>query len=165
MPNELLDILLDIFVYVISLTHIFCIFFIYINITLCVQYTQGDLSYFFLSFILLWYHCLVTIQGLGLWAHHASDALYNNGTWELVLLAFGKFVVCCRCIFSIKVGSYGTIDSLKAHLMFKGYTQIFCLHHGDTFSPMEKMAYVCHSHGCSSTVTSLSTRCQKCISY
>jgi len=41
--------------------------------------------------------------------------------------------------FSIKVGLDGTIDRLKSCLVAKGYTQIFSLHYGDTFSLVEKI--------------------------
>ena len=70
------------------------------------------------------------------------NALKNSGTWELIPLPYRKFVVGCRWIFVIKVGPDGTIDHLKAHLLAKGYTQIFCLDYGDTFSLVEKMAFV-----------------------
>ena len=35
-----------------------------------------------------------------------------------------------------------TIDHLKASLVAKGYTQIFGLDYGDTFSPVAKMASI-----------------------
>jgi len=44
--------------------------------------------------------------------------------------------------FAIKVDPDGIIDRLKARLMAKGYTQIFDLDYGDTFSAMTKMAFV-----------------------
>jgi len=53
------------------------------------------------------------------------SALQSSGTWELVSLPFGKSVVGCRWVFAIKVSLNGTIDRLKAHLVAKGYTQIF----------------------------------------
>ena len=89
------------------------------------------------------------------------NALQNNGTWELVPLPSRKSVVGCRWIFAIKVGHDGTIDRLKARLVTKGYTQIFGLDYGDTFSPVAKMASIrlFHSYGCSSTMASLSFGC------
>ena len=70
------------------------------------------------------------------------NALQNNGTWELVPLPSRKSVVGCRWIFAIKVGPDGTIVLLKAHVVAKGYTQIFGLDYGDTFSQVAKMASV-----------------------
>jgi len=60
----------------------------------------------------------------------------------------------------IKTGPDGTIDRLKAHLVAKGYTQIFYLDYGDTFSLVAKMASDrFHSHDCSPTMVSISTEC------
>jgi len=70
------------------------------------------------------------------------NALQNNGTWELVSLPSGKSIVGCRWVFAIKVGPDGTIDCLKTRLVAKGYTQIFGLDYGDTFSPVAKMTFV-----------------------
>ncbi|RVW99739.1 Retrovirus-related Pol polyprotein from transposon TNT 1-94 [Vitis vinifera] len=47
-------------------------------------------------------------------------ALHSNGTWDLVV--------------------YPLVDRLKAHLVAKGYTQVYGSDYGDTFSPVAKIA-------------------------
>ena len=51
------------------------------------------------------------------------DALYSNGTWELVTYPPGKSPVGCRWVYTVKVGPNGQVDWLKARLVAKGYTQ------------------------------------------
>ena len=70
------------------------------------------------------------------------DALYFNGTWELVDLPPGKSPVICRWVYTMKVEPDGKIDRLNAHLVAKGYTQQYGLDYYDTFSPVAKIAFV-----------------------
>ena len=69
-------------------------------------------------------------------------ALHSTGTWDLVVLSFGKFPIC-RWVYTVKVGPDGQVDRLKAHLVAKGYTQVYGSDYGDTFSSVAKIASVC----------------------
>ena len=69
-------------------------------------------------------------------------ALHSNGTWDLVVLPSGKSTIGCHWIYTIKVGPDGQVDRLKAHLVAKGYTQVYGSDYGDTFSLVAKIAYV-----------------------
>jgi hypothetical protein len=70
------------------------------------------------------------------------SALHENDTWELVPLPQGKSVVGCRWVFTVKVSPNGQVDRLKARLVANGYTQIYGLDYGDTFSPVAKMTSI-----------------------
>jgi len=49
------------------------------------------------------------------------SVLHNSETWELIPLPSEKYVVGCKWVFAIKVGTDDTIDHLKAHLVAKLY--------------------------------------------
>ena len=68
--------------------------------------------------------------------------LHSTGTWDLVTLPTSKSLVGCRWVYTVKIGPDGRVDRLKAHLVAKGYTQIYGSDYSDTFSPIAKMASV-----------------------
>ena len=61
-------------------------------------------------------------------------ALHSTGTWDHVVLPFGKFPVGCRWVYTVKVGPDGQVDHLKARLVAKGYTQVYGYDYGSTIS-------------------------------
>jgi len=75
---------------------------------------------------------------------------------ELVPLPSRKFVVGCRWIFAIKVGSDGTIDRLKARFVARGDSQIFGLDLHFSNGKDDLCSFI-HSHDCSSMMTSVIT--------
>ena len=70
------------------------------------------------------------------------DALYSNGTWELVVLPLGKSRVGFRWVYIVNVGPNGKIDRLKTRLVAKGYTQQYGSNYYDTFSLVAKIVFI-----------------------
>ncbi|KAL6347067.1 hypothetical protein AAG906_012318 [Vitis piasezkii] len=64
------------------------------------------------------------------------QALKKKYTWNLVRRPINHNVVGCRWIFKTKLHVNGSIESHKARLMAKGFSQIHGLNFEDTFSPM-----------------------------
>ena len=71
-----------------------------------------------------------------------TDALTDIGTWDLVRLLARKKAIGCRWLFTIKVDLDGSIARLKAHIVTKGFAQIYGVDYSDTFSPIAKMTSI-----------------------
>ena len=70
------------------------------------------------------------------------DALHSTSTWDLVTLPAGKSPVGCRWVYTVKIGSNGGVNRLKARLVAKEYTQIYGSDYYDTFSPVARMTSI-----------------------
>ncbi|KAK8934710.1 hypothetical protein KSP39_PZI014426 [Platanthera zijinensis] len=67
------------------------------------------------------------------------QALEKNHTWDLVLLPYGKKVVGCKWVFSVKQNPQGVVERCKARLVARGYTQTHGIDYQETFAPVAKM--------------------------
>ena len=70
------------------------------------------------------------------------DALQKNNTWDLVDLPPGKSVVGCKWVYKIKTCFDGTIDTYKARLVARGFTQEYDVDYDDTFALVARLSYV-----------------------
>ncbi|GJX24305.1 putative RNA-directed DNA polymerase [Tanacetum coccineum] len=70
------------------------------------------------------------------------QALYENDTWELVDLPFGRKPIGSKWVFKINYMSTGEIERYKARLVATGVNQIEGIDYEETFSPVVKMSTV-----------------------
>lgn len=64
------------------------------------------------------------------------QALHDNNTWKLVPRPENVNVVGSKWVFRIKYKDDGSFDHFKAHLMAKGFTQVFGQDYIETYSPI-----------------------------
>nr|GEY77808.1 ribonuclease H-like domain-containing protein [Tanacetum cinerariifolium] len=72
------------------------------------------------------------------WINVMNDemqALYENGTWELIELPFGRKAIRSKWVYKIKYMSSGEIERFNARLVAKGFNQKEGIYYEETFSP------------------------------
>nr|GEX28708.1 ribonuclease H-like domain-containing protein [Tanacetum cinerariifolium] len=74
--------------------------------------------------------------------NNEMNALYENDTWYLVDLPFGRKPIGSKWVFKIKYKSDGEVDSFKARVVAKGFGQKEGLDYEETFSLVVKIGTV-----------------------
>lgn len=67
----------------------------------------------------------------------------HNKTWHLVLAPKRKNTIGYKWVYKVKKKADGIIDKYKAHLVAKGYKQLYVLDYEDTFDPVVKATTIC----------------------
>jgi len=66
--------------------------------------------------------------------------LKHTGTWTTILCPHGKNVVVCKWVFRLKRKADSSIDKYKAHLVARGFTQIYGIDYYNTYSLVTQLA-------------------------
>lgn len=67
------------------------------------------------------------------------QALTPRGQWKLVTRSTRTNIVNCKWVFTMKHKSHGSMDRYKAHLVARGFTQMYGVKYEETFSPVARL--------------------------
>ena len=67
------------------------------------------------------------------------QSLEEMGTWKMVDIPKGRKIVGCKWVFKAKIGVDGEVICYKAHLVAKGYTQIYGIDFEETHAPVTRL--------------------------
>lgn len=79
------------------------------------------------------------------WRHVMEEemaSLKDNQTRDLVVHPTNKVVICCKWVYVVKVNPDSLVARLKAHLVAKGYAQMYGIDYTETFSLVAKLTSV-----------------------
>ena len=68
--------------------------------------------------------------------NHEMESMYSNSVWSLVEAPEGVKPIGCKWIYKRKRESDGKVETFKAKLVAKGYTQKEGIDYEETFSPV-----------------------------
>ena len=71
------------------------------------------------------------------------DSMHSNQVWELVDLPEGVKLIGCKWIYKRKRGADGRVETYKARLVAKDYTQKKGIDYEDTFSLVAMLKSIC----------------------
>eukprot|EP00253_Pinus_taeda_P010456 PITA_10456 len=80
-----------------------------------------------------------------LWKEAMVDemaSLHKNEAWDLVELLDGKKPIGSKWVFKKKTNAEGKVETYKARLVVKGYSQVSGIDFGDIFSPDSKVTSI-----------------------
>ena len=66
--------------------------------------------------------------------NHEMESMGSNSVWSLVEAPKGVKPIGCKSIYKRKRGPYGKVETFKARLVEKGYTQKEGIDYDETFS-------------------------------
>jgi hypothetical protein len=70
--------------------------------------------------------------------HREFRSLIRNGTWRPEACPPGRNAIASKWVFKVKPTSEGFVDSFKARLVIRGFTQRYGVDYLETFSPVAK---------------------------
>ena len=70
------------------------------------------------------------------------DSIYSNQVWDLVKAPNGIKPVGCKWVYKRKQGIDGKVETFKARLVVKGYTQKEGIDYKETFSPVAMLKFI-----------------------
>ena len=66
-------------------------------------------------------------------------SLEGRGTWETVPCPKGTNIVSCKWVYRVKYGANGEVTRYKAHLVARGFTQVYGQDYQETFTPVTRL--------------------------
>ena len=73
----------------------------------------------------------------------AMESVYSNSVWELVDPSENFRPIGCKWFFKKKRGIDGKVETFRARLVAKGYTQKEGVDYEETFSPIAMLKSIC----------------------